>query len=402
LEYINCTKGFHCGISIHAYIGFWSNSPPLLLFLIPPLSLLKIIFIGRTGVWIQGLALYHLSPAPSPFCFCNFSSRVLCLCQGWPELQSFYLHFLCSRDDRHVLSLPAFTGWCEGLTNFFAWGWPWIFILQISISWVAAIKVVSNCVQLLKTILMGFIIIFPYMHMKYFDHIHPSFHPLTGSCTQIVPILHSSHLFFFKFRLPKWERICNISLFQSVLFCLWFPVPSIFLQTKYFHSSLWLNNILLCIYSIFFIHLSVDEYLVWFHSLAVVNVTAINMGVHWMLVAHACNPSYSGGRDQEDCSSKPAWANSSTGPYLKKILHKKRAVGVTQAVDPEFKPQYPPPPHTKTWELQVSLLFPDSHSFQHMPRSGIRGSYGSAFFSFWGASILISVTALVYILTNSV
>jgi hypothetical protein len=24
-------------------------------------------------------------------------------------------------------------------------------------------------------------------------------------------------------------------------------------------------------------------------------------------VAHACNPSYSGGRDQEDCSSKPAW-----------------------------------------------------------------------------------------------
>jgi hypothetical protein len=27
-------------------------------------------------------------------------------------------------------------------------------------------------------------------------------------------------------------------------------------------------------------------------------------------VAHACNPSYSGGRDQDDCDSKPAWANS--------------------------------------------------------------------------------------------
>jgi hypothetical protein len=26
------------------------------------------------------------------------------------------------------------------------------------------------------------------------------------------------------------------------------------------------------------------------------------------LVAHACNPSYSGGKDQEDRSSKPAWA----------------------------------------------------------------------------------------------
>jgi hypothetical protein len=29
------------------------------------------------------------------------------------------------------------------------------------------------------------------------------------------------------------------------------------------------------------------------------------------LVAHICNPIYSGGRDQEDCSSKPAQANSS-------------------------------------------------------------------------------------------
>jgi hypothetical protein len=28
-------------------------------------------------------------------------------------------------------------------------------------------------------------------------------------------------------------------------------------------------------------------------------------------VAHAYNPSYLGGRDQEGCGSKPAWANSS-------------------------------------------------------------------------------------------
>jgi hypothetical protein len=37
-------------------------------------------------------------------------------------------------------------------------------------------------------------------------------------------------------------------------------------------------------------------------------------------------PSYSGGRDQEDHGSKPAWANqtnSSTRPYLEKILHTK-------------------------------------------------------------------------------
>jgi hypothetical protein len=31
-------------------------------------------------------------------------------------------------------------------------------------------------------------------------------------------------------------------------------------------------------------------------------------------VAHACNPSYSGGRDQEDHSSKPAWTNGPQDP----------------------------------------------------------------------------------------
>jgi hypothetical protein len=35
------------------------------------------------------------------------------------------------------------------------------------------------------------------------------------------------------------------------------------------------------------------------------------------LVAHAYNPSYSGGRDQEDQGSKPAWANSSRDCILK-------------------------------------------------------------------------------------
>jgi hypothetical protein len=39
-------------------------------------------------------------------------------------------------------------------------------------------------------------------------------------------------------------------------------------------------------------------------------------------VAHSYNPSYSGGRDQEDCSLKPAWANSSARPYLKKPFSK--------------------------------------------------------------------------------
>jgi hypothetical protein len=41
-----------------------------------------------------------------------------------------------------------------------------------------------------------------------------------------------------------------------------------------------------------------------------------------VLVAHAYNPSYSGGRDQEDCSSKPAQANSLLDPISKKPFTK--------------------------------------------------------------------------------
>jgi hypothetical protein len=39
-------------------------------------------------------------------------------------------------------------------------------------------------------------------------------------------------------------------------------------------------------------------------------------------VAHVCNPSYSGGRNQEDHDSKPGWATSSARPYLKKHFTK--------------------------------------------------------------------------------
>jgi hypothetical protein len=36
-----------------------------------------------------------------------------------------------------------------------------------------------------------------------------------------------------------------------------------------------------------------------------------------VLVAHACNPSYLGGRDQEDGGLRPAWSNSSQDTILK-------------------------------------------------------------------------------------
>jgi hypothetical protein len=56
-------------------------------------------------------------------------------------------------------------------------------------------------------------------------------------------------------------------------------------------------------------------------------------------VAHACNPSYSGGRDQEDHGLKPAQANSSQDP-ISKIATPNTAGGVAHGVGPEFKPQY--------------------------------------------------------------
>jgi hypothetical protein len=60
-------------------------------------------------------------------------------------------------------------------------------------------------------------------------------------------------------------------------------------------------------------------------------------------VVHACNPSYSEGRDQEDRGLKPALANSSARPYLKSTprpLHTFYLGGVVQGVGPDFKPQY--------------------------------------------------------------
>jgi hypothetical protein len=44
--------------------------------------------------------------------------------------------------------------------------------------------------------------------------------------------------------------------------------------------------------------------------------------ISWALVAHSCNPSYSGGRDQEDHSSKPSQANNSGNPILKSSSQK--------------------------------------------------------------------------------
>jgi hypothetical protein len=50
-------------------------------------------------------------------------------------------------------------------------------------------------------------------------------------------------------------------------------------------------------------------------------------------MAHTCNSSYSGGRDQEDHGLKPAQANNQKPSQ-------KRNGGVSQGIGLEFKPQY--------------------------------------------------------------
>jgi hypothetical protein len=69
-------------------------------------------------------------------------------------------------------------------------------------------------------------------------------------------------------------------------------------------------------------------------------------------VAHNCNPRYSGGRNQEDCSLKPIWANSSRNPISKKTHRKERAGGVARDIDPEFKSQY----HKKIKIFTVEII----------------------------------------------
>jgi hypothetical protein len=70
------------------------------------------------------------------------------------------------------------------------------------------------------------------------------------------------------------------------------------------------------------------------------------------MVAHTCYPSYLGGRDQEDHSSKPAWVNSLWDPILKNPITKNRAGGVAQS---EGRVQAPVLKQKKWLECNYSL-----------------------------------------------
>jgi hypothetical protein len=58
-------------------------------------------------------------------------------------------------------------------------------------------------------------------------------------------------------------------------------------------------------------------------------------------LAHACNPNYSGGREQKD----PSLNNLAAGQKFRETLSRKKSItkkagGVVQGIGPEFKPHY--------------------------------------------------------------
>jgi hypothetical protein len=57
-------------------------------------------------------------------------------------------------------------------------------------------------------------------------------------------------------------------------------------------------------------------------------------------MAHAYNPSYSQGRDQEDCASKSAPSKQFSRTYLKKNIPHKKGWWSDSRCRPEFKPQH--------------------------------------------------------------
>jgi hypothetical protein len=85
--------------------------------------------------------------------------------------------------------------------------------------------------------------------------------------------------------------------------------------------------------------------------------TKINLD--WAPVAHACNPSYLGGRDQEDQGWNWPWANSLQDPILKKTITTKvwrrgSSVQSTYLTSAKLWVQTPMPPKLKL-NLVVSL-----------------------------------------------
>jgi hypothetical protein len=127
---------------------------------------------------------------------------------------------------------------------------------------------------------MSFIILFSYIHIEYFDHIHPTSHTFTASTSQTIHLLCSCH--FVKGLDIRYERK-NMWYFSPLV---WFIYLSMMIFSSIYFPKKWHNFILLYDWIIItnrhthtytHIHSLVDGQLSWFYCLAIINCAAINM-----------------------------------------------------------------------------------------------------------------------------
>jgi hypothetical protein len=89
-------------------------------------------------------------------------------------------------------------------------------------------------------------------------------------------------------------------------------------------------------------------------------------------VTHTCNSSYSGDRDQEDCGSKPARANSLRDPISKKSITKKgcwsgsRCRPWVRILEPKKKNPKKGCWSGSTCRLRVQTPVPHTHTHTHV------------------------------------
>lgn len=78
--------------------------------------------------------------------------------------------------------------------------------------------------------------------------------------------------------LPVLSCLTNICESGSLHLTWWFPVPFIFSQITQFHSYSWIilhcayMRTYVCVYHIFFMHISVNGHPGWFHNLVIVTM----------------------------------------------------------------------------------------------------------------------------------